>query len=510
MQSKIHNRMTKNAGILRQEIPRFSKGLISAAVLVSLAACGQDGITLEGFEADLAAGESIDINLSPNPNGSVSIDLPPGTINGDDGGVLDDGAVAAAGAMYALTNQFDPSQQISASDDAASEPDRVNQVVAYSRDENGTLEQIGVYDTGGVGENIRNSGANPLASQDPLIVSKDRRFVFAVNAGSESISSFTINDDFSLTPADLNVSTTGESGAQNPVALAQFEDVLYVANSGNFVDGAGQELDTLPADRNRTNSSIIGFRVGDDGGLTLIPGSELTGVAANAGSIEFNSDGSSLIVTERRTNDIRVVTLDDDYAVLTYDSGEVRVSATPSITAQPFGMDLYPSENGDILLVSEGNNGATGLSGLSTYRIEENGALTGISLSSGVEGDPLATGFTFGCWVEFVETPNGDFAYVSNTPDGVITSYAVGDEGGLTLLESLAGDAGIDGDDTQNGGGVLDAEIVYPYLYQVVNNDGRIAQFMINEDGSLDRQLDVEIVDTDLFRARMFVGIAGF
>ena len=142
--------------------------------------------------------------------------------------------------------------------------------------------------------------------------------------------------------------------------------------------------------------------------------------------------------------------------------------------------------------------------------MEENGALTGISLSSGVEGDPLTTGFTFGCWVEFVETPTGDFAYVSNTPDGAITSFAVGEEGGLTRLESLAGTTNIEGDDTQNGVGVLDAEIVYPYLYQVVNNDGRIAQFAIGEDGSLTRMEEVEVVNTELFRPRMFVGIAGF
>ena len=185
-------------------------------------------------------------------------------------------------------------------------------------------------------------------------------------------------------------------------------------------------------------------------------------------------------------------------------------SRITSQTDQPFGTDLYPTDNGDILLVSEGNNGAPGLSALSTYLIEDNGDLTGISLSSGVEGDPLTTGFTFGCWVEFVETPNGDFAYVSNTPDDVITSFAVGDQGGLTRLESQAGFAGIDGDDTQNGGGVLDAEITFPYLYQVVNNDSRIAQFMINDDGSLTRQADVEIVDTELLRARMFAGIAGF
>ena len=234
------------------------------------------------------------------------------------------------------------------------------------------------------------------------------------------------------------------------------------------------------------------------------------GVGANAGSIEFADTGRDLYITERRTNNIVHVRLDDNITPLRYDSGEVRTTNIPSITDQPFGTDLYPVEGGSILLVSEGNNGAPGLSALSSYRIEESGALTGISLSSGVEGDPLTTGHTFGCWVEFVETPNGDFAYVSNTPDGVITSYAVGDEGGLTVLESSAGTTNVEGDDTQNGVGVLDAEIVFPYLYQVVNNDGRIAQFEIEEDGSLTRMQEAEIVDTDLFRQGMFVGVAGF
>ena len=159
-------------------------GLASATVLLTVAACGDQGaVTLESIQATLEQGEDIDVVLSTNEDGSLVVNL-------DDGGA---GLVTgdAAGAMYALTNKHDLSQQISAADDALSEPDRVNQVVAYSRDENGVLTQIGVYDTGGVGENIRNSGANPLASQDPLIVSKDQRFVFAVNAGSESISSFT-------------------------------------------------------------------------------------------------------------------------------------------------------------------------------------------------------------------------------------------------------------------------------------------------------------------------------
>lgn len=491
---------TRNSKLInnRQGLKVGMRGVASAAAVIALSACGAG--TIEEFQATLDDGEQIDIVLSTNDENDIVISTPD----------VGNATATGSGAMYALTNQHDPSQQISSSEDDASEPDRRNQIAAYTRASDGSLSMIGVYDTGGIGENIRNSGANPLASQDPLIVSKDQRFVFAVNAGSESISSFLINDDYSLTPADLNVPTGGQSGAQNPVSLSIFENVLYVVNTGNYVDANGVELDTLPDDRNRTNASIIGFRVGDDGSLTQIEGSEVPGIGANAGSIEFTDSGRDLYITERRTNNIVQVRLDENFIPLRYDSGEMRITNVPSITPQPFGTDLYPVEGGSILLVSEGNNGAPGLSALSSYRIEDSGALTGISLSSGVEGDPLVTGHTFGCWVEFVETPTGDFAYVSNTPDGVITGYAVGDEGGLTLLESIAGTTNVEGDDTQNGVGVLDAEIVYPYLYQVVNNDGRIAQFEINEDGSLTRMQDVEIRDTDLFLPGMFVGIAGF
>ncbi len=460
-----------------------------ASALITLAACsGSDNTVITGTAPD-NPGDS-------TPGDSSPVDSNPAEGNG--------------GAIFALTNRHNLASQISAAADAVSEPDLVNEVVAYSRSADGVLQQIGVYETGGLGENIRNSGANPLASQDPLIVSKDNRFLFAVNAGSESISSFVINDDFTLTPADLNVPTTGDSNAQNPVSLTIYDNILYVVNTGAYFDENGDPATTLPEDRNRSNSSIIGFVVNDDGTLTELENSEVPGIGANAGSIEFSSNGEFLYVTQRRTNDIFTIPLDGTQIPVVNDDGEAQFFGLTSITPQPFGTDIYPADTGDILLVSEGNNGVAGLSALSSYRIEESGDLTGISLSSGVEGDPLTTGFTFGCWVEFVETPEGDFAYVSNTPDGVITSFAVGDQGGLTRLESSAGVTGIEGDDSQNGAGVLDVEITYPFLYQVVNNDSRIAQFRINSDGSLDRQTGVEVVNTDLFRARMFVGIAGF
>ena len=202
-----------------------------AAMLV-LAGCSSD-------DDDIGTGGTDDGTVAVDTDGDSTADGD-GAADGDttadgDGAADADGTAngtataEAAGAIFALTNRHDPAIQIGASDDAVSDPSQVNEVVAFSRSADGTLEQIGVFPTGGLGENIRASGANPLASQDPLIVSKDNRFVFAVNAGSESISSFVINDDFSLSDGTLDISTTGSSGAQNPVSLTIFENTLYLS-----------------------------------------------------------------------------------------------------------------------------------------------------------------------------------------------------------------------------------------------------------------------------------------
>jgi len=125
---------TPNKSITNKRPPQLIRGLASAAVVLSLAAC-------VGDTGDLL--EDTDINISTNDDGDIVI-----TVDDNDDDVVDSD-VEIVGAMYALTNQHDPSQQISASEDAASEPDRVNQVVAYARGDDGSLEQLGVYDTGG-------------------------------------------------------------------------------------------------------------------------------------------------------------------------------------------------------------------------------------------------------------------------------------------------------------------------------------------------------------------------
>jgi hypothetical protein len=85
------------------------------------------------------------------------------------------------GAVYARTN----AQQ--------------NGLVAYGRNADGTLAYIGEYLSGGAGGRLNDGGAgDPLISQHSVL-NVGNRFVLQVNAGSNTVSSFRVNKDFSLT-----------------------------------------------------------------------------------------------------------------------------------------------------------------------------------------------------------------------------------------------------------------------------------------------------------------------
>jgi 6-phosphogluconolactonase (cycloisomerase 2 family) len=77
------------------------------------------------------------------------------------------------GGVYAMTNDGDN-----------------NQVVVYDRAGDGILTMAGVFDTGGKGRTLEPGDA--LGAQGPLILSPDHRWLFAVNAGSNSITVFRV------------------------------------------------------------------------------------------------------------------------------------------------------------------------------------------------------------------------------------------------------------------------------------------------------------------------------
>src|SRR5919199_1988169 len=94
-----------------------------------------------------------------------------------------------------------------------------NAVEVFNRAADGSLAPAGMYPTGGTG-----TGAG-LGSQSALTLSENARWLFVVNAGSNSISSFAVEPD------GLQLAGTTASGGQQPISLTVNHGILYVLNA---------------------------------------------------------------------------------------------------------------------------------------------------------------------------------------------------------------------------------------------------------------------------------------
>jgi hypothetical protein len=136
-----------------------------------------------------------------------------------------------------------------------------NCVIHYARASDGKVTEVDRTLTGGAGSGtykpINNAEVSPNAFEaaNSVILSPDNRFLFTTNGGDNSVSSFAVGPDGSLTLIDAlrtgNV-VTGRSGTASALAYSPSHKVLYVLHS-------------FGPDHLRLMS------VGDDGKLTLRP-----------------------------------------------------------------------------------------------------------------------------------------------------------------------------------------------------------------------------------------------
>ena len=154
----------------------------------------------------------------------------------------------------------------------------------------GTLTLAGTYATGGLGGQLGGSVVDHLASQGSLGYDPDRGLLFAVNAGSNTVSVFAVRGD------RLGLRQVIGSGGAFPVSVAVRGGLVYVLNA-------------------RGGGSVQGYRVAF-GRLVPIPGSNralgLNPAATpqftnTPGQVAFSPDGTQLIVTTKANgNDIDV------------------------------------------------------------------------------------------------------------------------------------------------------------------------------------------------------------
>jgi 6-phosphogluconolactonase (cycloisomerase 2 family) len=169
-----------------------------------------------------------------------------------------------------------------------------NSILAFRNDGTGTLTFIGSTPTGGIGVFDPQHLLPPLTgtfdTDQSIQVSADRKLLFAVNSGSSfengqmilaSIAVFHIHDDGSLQAV---AGSPFPSGGTQPVSVGLKGDILAVANKDNLPPLInGVNFAELP--------NYTSFRVGEDGGLTPIPGSTV--------SVAYNSSPSQALTASR-------------------------------------------------------------------------------------------------------------------------------------------------------------------------------------------------------------------
>lgn len=273
-----------------------------------------------------------------------------------------------------------------------------NEILVFSRDPGGKLKLSQRLRTHGLGTGVG------LGSQGALALTHDGRFLYAVNAGSDSISVFARRRHGLLLIDSI------ASGGDQPISVTVKRDILYVLNAG-------------------TANNITGFRVEQNGQLRRLTGSTkpLSAQGVQPAQVLFNNTGDFLIVTEKATNQI------DLYSV-----SAAGLASGPFVKNSngmtPFGFDF---DAHDRPVVSEAFADAPGQSAVSSYDFAAADAPLEVISGS------VPSGQTSACWVTI--TRNGHYAYVANTGSGTISTYAVARNAELVLVgNGVSGNTGAD------------------------------------------------------------------
>lgn len=311
-----------------------------------------------------------------------------------------------------------------------------NAILAYARSADGALTLAGRYPTLGRGGTEPGAPTDPLSSQGSLTYDRHQRLLYAVNAGSDTLSVFAVRG------TRLHLLQVIPSGGQFPTSVAVHDGLVYVLNAG----GEGV---------------IGGFR-SDDGWLTPIPGSARSLGLANAtppfflsspAQVGITDDGAQLLVS---TKNYGVV---DAFAL----GADGRPASTPvSTPTGPVPFAFVSDGRGRLVLVD-----ASGVA--TTYRARPSGALTTV-------GAPVANGQKATCWLARA----GRYFYAANTASNTITGYAEAPDGQLSLLQA-------DGVSATTDAGPIDIAAAPDgrQVFELNGLAGDLTVFVVGPDGRL-------------------------
>jgi hypothetical protein len=271
-----------------------------------------------------------------------------------------------------------------------------NKLLVFNRYSDGTLKQKGAVATGGQGGhqgqpiNVmapapvctgNGSGCPALDSQDAIALTPNGKFLFAVNAGSNTVSSFKVT---SHGPVLVNQIS---SGGMFPDSLSVHGNLVYALNA-NSLNISGMTF---------TSSGVLHAITGST--QPLSPGGTIPGAPRD---IHFDNTGKWLLVT-KLANPMTLTPVGTLNTFPVSSSGVAGPAvASDSFTPVPFSVGF---DSGDHPIVTTlGNPFAFKAGALESYSIGPTGALTHIASGSTVGYAP--------CWD--VESSNRKYGYIVN------------------------------------------------------------------------------------------------
>lgn len=361
-----------------------------------------------------------------------------------------------------------------------------NKIINFMQTADGRLIEVQRVATGGKGTNgyvpVTGEMTSPdsLISANAVITSKDRTYLFAVNAGNNTVSCFRIGADGLLSLTDTQSTgniVVGNAGTANSLAYNEADNVLYASHSfgpnhirtfsvvaGKLILRPETQSVNLPGLNDRIptqialspdNKFLLACVLFDarPGAAGLVPAAAKNLVTfpiemgGTLGMPMFNEAGgvtpfATAFLNGRSHSFVTVLAAESSAVLSTLAANGNVMSTKPSKIETMFeGMMSEPSEICWIS-VSEDNRYAFGANfgygTVSTFRIDANGLAVRISTAAKEVGDGMFKGLagvtSSGAGDNAV---SGQFLYQLYANAKKLVGYKIGDDGRLTKVTEV-------------------------------------------------------------------------
>jgi 6-phosphogluconolactonase (cycloisomerase 2 family) len=385
-----------------------------------------------------------------------------------------------------------------------------NCILHYRRAADGTLTEVERVQTGGAGSGEfkpisgQESAPNAFEGAGSVILSPDRHLLFATNGGDNSVSSFAVSKDGSLTLVDRKPTgnpVEGKSGTAKSLAFAASKGMLYVLHSFGpdhlrlmSVDGEGKL--TARKERYTANTKDKTDRVPTMGVLSpngkyLLLGTTFDQPIAHVGTYP---DGSPILWVPQPDNTYKVVASNapDPDGIVVFpvkDDGTLGMASfQDGKGASPFYIAFLNSRP-DTLVIGYAVSDGCAMATIDAEGKLNVGPLVKIDTSPGLPSEL--------CWLGI--SPDDRFVFATNFGYSYISSYRINGKG-LEIAKDPASQK-VPGDGTARGlnttvtSGPSDNWVTPDgtFLYQIYGNAAKLIGYATQPDGSLKEMTRVGI-----------------